>query len=1447
MLEGLAAWVLNTYIGEYVENLNTAQLSIALLQGAVELENLPLKKDALKYLDLPLQVKSGFIGKITLQIPIRYLRSEPWVISIEKLYLVAGPYRHTQFDEEKTKKDEQKKKVAMLEALEKEWKIQKQEKHEAYGSSWFSYGTSIASNILENIQLKIKDVHIRYEDDQLIPSCPFAFGIAIKSLSAVSTNGKWEMKFVSHDETNMMHKRIDLENFSVYLDTHATMLGNTHATMLGSLPMSDLSDALEREMFVSKKSNLFQDHEFILAPISAQTKLKRNTSALPLRSANMPRIDLNMNLDDINFCLSEEQYRCIIQWLKEIERHDKRRKCKRSCPTQALMKSPRKWWKYAISVHQGRIKEKNEHRTWKFAAHRVHDILLYYKAYTIYLIGEQLNPRMTADKNRIEEEFSFEELRIIRDLAYRQVKEKGTLFKAPQVIEKPQQEPQQKGYLQSWFPGWGGWYGGGSQPPTPSSSATSLAKDVGEPPPSKVIKKEEEEEIENEIMEVIQETSENTSFLKKDMVFALMHFTLNSGSFKLLCPKLSSSPVLNEHPANVTMVELECSLINMMFESRPRSSAMKYGLSLGSLYLRDKITENSSFPCLLAPQTRERKLSLSGSFSGSGLTSPRGSKSSGQANDNSKDLPQNSKSTDSFFKTLKEEKLFELMYEKNPTSTDASYKLSINTKPLDLVYNPATVRRVRDFFSSRNKAMAKVSKLQLTAEARRRYEVFKEQTKAELRNTLDQILAGDESIKTKKWVVDLDISAPQIMIPENFVDNAARMVVLDLGHLHLYNKNFKQRQDSDVIDEEEFQTPPTTPPSAEEAEETPSLTHLTEAEIYDKLYDRYTLELSDLQVMVGRARDNWKLARNRGSSHLHVIDKFTISLQFEKRLVYTTDPQYPSTTMTATLPCLNFHINEHKVSALRNCVNIIMQPSYSNVDLSGSASSSFSDTVDTDRTQAKQNPDSGKGFKKEDKSREMDEFTRLMIAQFSINTVSLEIQSRGRPIAELQVTKVKANMIKRPYDTAVGLTVHSLLVVDALQTYGHDFELLIASHRGVRLDSKSGSIMGSDPASPMSPTSPQSPRSPAEMTLPTPTTSLQSVQEAISKAFKSFVTGDKSSTIHTTKSHHSSGTLDVEAIVRLDLEIIDANSPSNKNGVDVKIANLQFSNLDIIANQETMVELISFVKQISPSADEIRSPQGSNLKFQPAYASQLSLNRTFMDKGLQETTSKLDVTADFHKLNILLMRLESIKGCKQARKVATFTMSSAQLQATIGNELDVTGSLGGFHVIDVTPDADKHYHIFSVGSEDILNTNSDSVQQSVMYKTAHESMFETSSKALQFSFIKGVQPSTTMQDFTLDTSQMSDNSGQKLTSVNVQMASMCYIHSPRLLNEVTQCVSEFTDFMKKVGASIKTAASEVAKGIMTKKSDMSMLGSTTGLDFTKSNLSINSDDEMAEG
>ena len=59
--------------------------------GTVELENLPLKKTALQGLELPVEVKSGFIGHLKLSIPFRHPKSEPWIININKLYLIAGP------------------------------------------------------------------------------------------------------------------------------------------------------------------------------------------------------------------------------------------------------------------------------------------------------------------------------------------------------------------------------------------------------------------------------------------------------------------------------------------------------------------------------------------------------------------------------------------------------------------------------------------------------------------------------------------------------------------------------------------------------------------------------------------------------------------------------------------------------------------------------------------------------------------------------------------------------------------------------------------------------------------------------------------------------------------------------------------------------------------------------------------------------------------------------------------------------------------------------------------------------------------------------------------------------------------------------------------------------------------------------------------------------------
>jgi hypothetical protein len=83
-------------------------------------------------------------------------------------------------------------------------------------------------------QLKIKDVHIRYEDDATIPGQLFALGVTIDSLTAQSCDDKWMPRFVGWDSGNTSFKLIELSTFAVYWDNL------TDDQLLGGLSLDEL-------------------------------------------------------------------------------------------------------------------------------------------------------------------------------------------------------------------------------------------------------------------------------------------------------------------------------------------------------------------------------------------------------------------------------------------------------------------------------------------------------------------------------------------------------------------------------------------------------------------------------------------------------------------------------------------------------------------------------------------------------------------------------------------------------------------------------------------------------------------------------------------------------------------------------------------------------------------------------------------------------------------------------------------------------------------------------------------------------------------------------------------------------------------------------------------------------------------------------------------------------
>lgn len=69
-----------------------------------------------------------------------------------------------------------------------------------------------------SFQLKIIDVHIRYEDDITVPNEAFAFGITLDTLSAQSCDDTWQPRYLSGDSGPNSFKLLELSALGVYWD-----------------------------------------------------------------------------------------------------------------------------------------------------------------------------------------------------------------------------------------------------------------------------------------------------------------------------------------------------------------------------------------------------------------------------------------------------------------------------------------------------------------------------------------------------------------------------------------------------------------------------------------------------------------------------------------------------------------------------------------------------------------------------------------------------------------------------------------------------------------------------------------------------------------------------------------------------------------------------------------------------------------------------------------------------------------------------------------------------------------------------------------------------------------------------------------------------------------------------------------------------------------------------
>ena len=82
---------------------------------------------------------------------MRYIKSQPWVVQIDQLYIVAGPAKPGVYNEEEEAALAQAAKRVKLDKLEEEFKAE-QQKNKGWWF-WSPLTVSLPSNVIANLQV----------------------------------------------------------------------------------------------------------------------------------------------------------------------------------------------------------------------------------------------------------------------------------------------------------------------------------------------------------------------------------------------------------------------------------------------------------------------------------------------------------------------------------------------------------------------------------------------------------------------------------------------------------------------------------------------------------------------------------------------------------------------------------------------------------------------------------------------------------------------------------------------------------------------------------------------------------------------------------------------------------------------------------------------------------------------------------------------------------------------------------------------------------------------------------------------------------------------------------------------------------------------------------------------------------------------------------------------
>lgn len=438
MFESIVASILNRFLGSYVDNFDSKLLNIGIWSGDVRLKNLTLKKESLDKFKLPLDVKFGHLGELTLQIPWSNLKGKPVRIIIEDVYLLASPMILAEYDALEDQKREQQLKQDKLKDLEA---IQSAVNSNLLPSddpaANESFTESLVTKIVDNLQVTIKNIHVRYEDEGVLTESPYALGFTLAELSATSTDENWKTSFISITQ-ELTRKLVSLRSFACYM--------NTESSSIFSHDPAETLKAL-KDFFT-----LDQQCQYLLKPVSGEGHLLiHKTGATKAH----PHVSAELFFEEFGIDFDSSQYRDILWTASKFHWYQKTWKFRKLRPKLPVQEAPRDWMKYAAESVLKEIHDKNYKWSWAHFKKRRDQRVAYIELWTQKLLKRVLSPQDEKRFKELEEDLSYEDIKFYRSLTRSEIRKKNIV--APTTVQTEQKSS-------------GGWFGWWGQKPEPTQA-----------------------------------------------------------------------------------------------------------------------------------------------------------------------------------------------------------------------------------------------------------------------------------------------------------------------------------------------------------------------------------------------------------------------------------------------------------------------------------------------------------------------------------------------------------------------------------------------------------------------------------------------------------------------------------------------------------------------------------------------------------------------------------------------------------------------------------------------------------------------------------------------------------------------------------------------------------------------------------------------------------------